>query len=143
MRKKRGFQPFICILLLTKTLKIYIIFYVALFENTDAIGLFEKCDKYHKEELFMNKAQLVAAIAEKANIEKKVAENALKAFEDVVTETLAKGEKVQLVGFGTFETSERAARTGINPQTKEAIEISAAKAPKFKAGRSLKDAVNA
>ena len=91
----------------------------------------------------MNKAQLVAAIAEKTNLTKKDAEKALDAFEEVVTETLAKGDKIQLVGFGTFETVEHAARTGINPQTKEAIEIEASKAPKFKPGRSLKDAVNA
>ncbi|MCF0135005.1 MAG: HU family DNA-binding protein [Lachnospiraceae bacterium] len=91
----------------------------------------------------MNKAQLVAAMAEKANVSRKNAEAVLAAFENVVTEALANGEKVQLVGFGTFETSTRAARTGINPQTKETIEIAATKAPKFKAGRQLKDAVNA
>ena len=91
----------------------------------------------------MNKAQLVAAMAEKANVSRKNAEEVLAAFENVVTEALANGEKVQLVGVGTFETSTRAARTGINPQTKETIEIAATKAPKFKAGRQLKDAVNA
>ena len=91
----------------------------------------------------MNKAQLVAAMADKAGLTKKDAEKALEAFKDVVTETLVKGEKIQLVGFGTFETVEHAARTGINPQTKEAIEIAASKAPKFKPGRELKDAVNA
>ena len=91
----------------------------------------------------MNKAQLVAAIAENAEISKKDAEKALAAFETIVTDTLKKGEKIQLVGFGTFEVSERAARTGINPQTKETIEIAASKTPKFKAGRGLKDAVNA
>jgi len=90
----------------------------------------------------MNKAQLVAAMAEKAELSKKDAEKALKALEEVVTESLKKGDKVQLVGFGTFEVSERPARTGINPQTKEKIEIKASKAPKFKAGRALKDAVN-
>ena len=90
----------------------------------------------------MNKAQLVAAVAEKAELSKKDAEKALKAFEDVVKEELIKGEKVQLVGFGTFEVAERPARTGINPQTKENIEIAASKAPRFKAGKALKDAIN-
>ena len=69
-------------------------------------------------------------------------EKALKAFTDVVAEELKKGEKIQLVGFGTFEVSERAARTGLNPRTKETIEIAASKAPKFKAGKALKDLVN-
>ena len=91
----------------------------------------------------MNKAQLVAAIADKAGLTKKDAEKALEAFTAVVTESLAAGEKIQLVGFGTFETSERAARTGINPQTKATIEIAATKSPKFKPGRGLKEAVNA
>jgi DNA-binding protein HU-beta len=91
----------------------------------------------------MNKAELVAAIAEKTELSKKDSEKALKAFVDVVTEELTKGEKVQLVGFGTFEVSERPARTGRNPQTKEAITIAASKAPKFKAGKALKDVINA
>ena len=91
----------------------------------------------------MNKTELVAAMAEKAGLSKKDSEKALKAFVDVVTEELTKGEKIQLVGFGTFEVSERPAREGINPQTKEKIEIAASKAPKFKAGKALKDAVNA
>ncbi len=91
----------------------------------------------------MNKAQLVAAVAEKAALSKKDAEKALKAFEEIVTEELLKGEKVQLVGFGTFEVAERPARQGINPQTKETIEIAASKSPRFKAGKALKDAVNA
>ncbi len=91
----------------------------------------------------MNKAELVAAIAEKTELSKKDTEKALKAFVDVVTEELAKGEKIQLVGFGTFEISERAAREGRNPATKETITIPASKAPKFKAGKALKDAVNA
>ena len=91
----------------------------------------------------MNKAQLVAAIAENAGLTKKDAEKALGAFENVVIETLKKGEKIQLVGFGTFEVAERSARTGINPQTKKKIMIAASKAPKFKAGRGLKDAINA
>jgi len=91
----------------------------------------------------MNKTELVAAIAEKAGLTKKDAEAALKAFTDVVTEELKKGEKIQLVGFGTFEVSERAAREGRNPQTGKAMKIEASKAPKFKAGKALKDAVNA
>ncbi len=91
----------------------------------------------------MNKAELVAAIAEKTELSKKDSEKALKAFVDVVTEELTKGEKVQLVGFGTFEVTERPARTGRNPQTKEAITIAASKAPKFKAGKALKDVINA
>ena len=91
----------------------------------------------------MNKTELVAAIAANAELSKKDSEKALKAFIDVVTEELKKGEKVQLVGFGTFEVSERPARTGINPQTKETITIAASKNPKFKAGKALKDVVNA
>ena len=91
----------------------------------------------------MNKTELVAAVAEQADISKKDAEKVLKAFVDVVTEEMKKGEKVQLVGFGTFEVSERAAREGRNPQTGEAMKIEACKAPKFKAGKALKDAVNA
>ena len=90
----------------------------------------------------MNKTELVAAISEKTELTKKDSEKALKALIDVVAEELKKGEKVQLVGFGTFEVSERAARTGKNPQTAE-IKIAACKAPKFKAGKALKDAVNA
>ncbi len=90
----------------------------------------------------MNKAELVSAIADKAELSKKDAESALKAFTDVVTEELQKGEKIQLVGFGTFEVSERAARTGRNPQTGEEMTIPASKAPKFKAGKALKDLVN-
>ena len=91
----------------------------------------------------MNRTELVAAVAEQAEVSKKDAEKALKAFVDVVTEELKKGEKVQLVGFGTFEVSERAAREGRNPQTGETMKIDACKAPKFKAGKALKDAVNA
>ena len=91
----------------------------------------------------MNKTELVAAIAENANISKKDAEGALKAFVDVVTEELKKGEKIQLVGFGTFEVSERAERTGRNPRSGETMKIEASKAPKFKAGKALKDAINA
>ena len=91
----------------------------------------------------MNKTELIAAIAEQAEISKKDAEKALKAFVDVVTEQLKEGEKVQLVGFGTFEVSERAAREGRNPQTGKTMKIAACKAPKFKAEKALKDAVNA
>ena len=91
----------------------------------------------------MNKTELIAAIAEQAEISKKDAEKALKAFVDVVTEQLKEGEKVQLVGYGTFEVSERAAREGRNPQTGKTMKIAACKAPKFKAGKALKDAVNA
>lgn len=91
----------------------------------------------------MNKTELVAAIADEAGFSKKDAEKALKAFTDVVTEELKKGEKVQLVGFGTFEVSERAAREGRNPQTGAAMKIAASKAPKFKAGKALKDLINA
>lgn len=90
----------------------------------------------------MNKTELVAAIAEQAEISKKDAEKALKAFTDVVAEELKKGEKIQLVGFGTFEVSERAAREGRNPQTGEAMAIAASKTPKFKAGKALKDSIN-
>ena len=90
----------------------------------------------------MNKADLVAAMAEKAGVSKKDAEASLKAFTDVVAEELKKGEKIQLVGFGTFEVRQRAARKGRNPQTKEEIKIPASKAPVFKAGKALKDLVN-
>ena len=90
----------------------------------------------------MNKADLVAAMAEKAGVSKKDAEASLKAFTDVVSDELKNGGKVQLVGFGTFEVTERAARTGKNPQTGKEIKIAACKAPKFKAGKALKDVVN-
>ena len=91
----------------------------------------------------MNKTELIAAVAEQAGLSKKDAEKAVKALTEVVTEELKNGGKVQLVGFGTFEVSERAAREGVNLQTKERIAIPASKAPKFKAGKALKDAVNA
>lgn len=90
----------------------------------------------------MNKTELVAAIAEKAGIAKKDADKALAAFIDTVAVELKKGEKIQLVGFGTFEVREREARTGINPQTGAKIQIAASKAPAFKAGKALKDAIN-
>lgn len=91
----------------------------------------------------MNKTELVAAIADQADLSKKDAEKALKAFVDVITDELKKGEKIQLVGFGSFGVTERAAREGINPLTKKPMSIPASKAPKFKAGKALKDAVNA
>ena len=91
----------------------------------------------------MNKTELIAAVAEQAELSKKDAEKALKAFTDVIAAELVKGEKVQLVGFGTFEVSKRAAREGRNPQTGKTMKIAASKAPKFKAGKALKDAVNA
>ena len=90
----------------------------------------------------MNKTEFIAAVAEKAEISKKDSEKALKAFVDVVAEQLKAGDKVQLVGFGTFEVSERAAREGRNPQTGETMTIAACKAPKFKAGKALKDVIN-
>ena len=91
----------------------------------------------------MNKTELVSAIAERSELSKKDSEKALKAFTEVIAEELKKGEKIQLVGFGTFEVSDRAARTGKNPQTGAAIDIPASKAPKFKAGKALKETVNA
>ncbi len=90
----------------------------------------------------MNKTELVAAIADKTGVSKKDAAASLQAFTEVVAEELKKGEKVQLVGFGTFEVSERAAREGRNPQTGATMTIPASKAPKFKAGKALKDVVN-
>ena len=91
----------------------------------------------------MNKTELVAAVAEKAEISKKDAEKAVKAFTDVVSEELVNGGKIQLVGFGTFEVSERPAREGRNPRTGETMTIAATKTPKFKVGKALKDMVNA
>lgn len=91
----------------------------------------------------MNKTELVAAIAEQTELSKKDAEKALKAFTDIVADELKKGEKVQLVGFGTFEVSERAAREGRNPKSGEPMKIAASKSPKFKAGKALKDMINA
>ncbi len=90
----------------------------------------------------MNKAELIAAIAAKTGNTKKAAEESVNAFVSTVTESLAKGDKVQLVGFGSFEVRKRAARKGRNPQTKEEIKIPASKAPVFKAGKALKDLVN-
>ncbi|HCQ88793.1 MAG TPA: DNA-binding protein [Clostridium sp.] len=90
----------------------------------------------------MNKSELITSMAEKSGLTKKETEVALKAFIESVEEALGKGEKVQLVGFGTFETRERAARMGRNPRTKEEIEIGASEAPVFKAGKEFKDIVN-
>ncbi len=90
----------------------------------------------------MNKAELVAAIAAKTGDTKKGAEASVNAFVEVITDALAKGDKVQLVGFGSFEVRKRAARKGRNPRTKEEIKIPASKAPVFKAGKALKDLVN-
>lgn len=90
----------------------------------------------------MNKAELVATISEKTGTSKKSTETSLNAFVEIVTEALKKDEKVQLVGFGSFEVRKRAARKGRNPQTKEEIKIPASKAPVFKAGKALKDIVN-
>ena len=90
----------------------------------------------------MNKTELVAAMADAAGLSKKDAEKALKAFTDVVAEELKKDGKVQLVGFGTFEVSKRAAREGRNTQTGKTMSIPASKAPKFKAGKALKDSIN-
>ena len=89
----------------------------------------------------MNKKDMVKAIAEKLGKSQKEAGQALDAVTEVITEGLARGEKISLIGFGTFEVAERAARTGRNPQTGETMEIQASKAPKFKAGKALKDAV--
>ena len=89
----------------------------------------------------MNKTELVAAMAEKAGISKKDADKALSAFIATVSDTLKAGDKVQLIGFGTFEVRNRPARTGLNPRTKETIKIAASKAPAFKAGQALKNLV--
>lgn len=90
----------------------------------------------------MNKTELIAAVAEQAELTKKDAEKAVKAFTEVIAAELKKGEKVQLVGFGTFEVSKRAAREGRNPQTGKSMKIKASKTAKFKAGKALKDSLN-
>jgi len=90
----------------------------------------------------MNKTELITAMSEKGGLSKKDTEAALNAFIDTIQETLKKGDKVQLVGFGTFEVKQRAARTGINPQTKKPVKIKASKAPAFKVGKAFKDALN-
>lgn len=91
----------------------------------------------------MNKVELIGAVASKSEISKKDVEKVINAFTNVVADTLVDGDKVQLVGFGTFEVVERAERQGRNPATGEAITIAASKSPKFKAGKALKDAVKA
>ena len=90
----------------------------------------------------MNKSELINALAEKTEFTKKDAEKSLNAFIEVINENLAKGEKIQLVGFGTFEVKDRPARVARNPRTGEEIKIAASKAPTFKAGKALKDKVN-
>ncbi len=90
----------------------------------------------------MNKAELVSMIAAKSNLTKKDSEMALNAFVETVQGALKKGEKIQLVGFGTFEVRQRSARNGVNPRTKQSIKIPASKAPVFKAGKALKDSCN-
>ena len=90
----------------------------------------------------MNTSELIAAMAEKSGLSKKDSEKALGAFMDTVVDALKDGDKVALVGFGTFDVRERAARTGLNPRTKEPIEIAASKAPAFKAGKAFKDELN-
>ncbi|MCR4839028.1 MAG: HU family DNA-binding protein [Eubacterium sp.] len=90
----------------------------------------------------MNKAEFVTALAEKTGMKKTEAEKALRGFTEIVAETLKKGDKVALVGFGTFEVMEREAREGRNPKTGKTMQIEATKVPKFKAGRALKEAVN-
>ena len=117
------------------------------FETKDhyniALSAQADCAKTHiMEDLIMNRQELVDAIAAKADISKKAADDVVKAFIEVVGDELQNGGKVQLVGFGTFETSARAARTGRNPQTGAETKIAACTAPKFKAGKALKDQVN-
>lgn len=90
----------------------------------------------------MNKKELIAAVAEASEVSKKDAEKVIQAFTEVVADELKKGEKIQLVGFGTFEVSERAERIGRNPKSGEEMVIAASKTPKFKAGKALKDIVN-
>jgi len=90
----------------------------------------------------MNKAELIATIAAKADLAKKDTEKFLSAFEDVVTETLVAGDKIQIVGFLTIDVVERAEREGRNPQSGQPMKIAASKAPRFKVGKTLKDAVN-
>jgi DNA-binding protein HU-beta len=97
---------------------------------------------YKNGEIIMNKGQLIDNIAESADISKAAASRALDAFIDTVTNALVEGDNVSLIGFGSFSVKERAARTGRNPQTGNEIQIAAAKVPAFKAGKSLKDAIN-
>ncbi len=90
----------------------------------------------------MNKTELIAVVAEKAEISKKDAEKAVSAVFDTIVESVAEGNEIRIVGFGTFERHERGERTGCNPQTKEKITIPASKVPAFKAGKAFKDAVD-
>ena len=90
----------------------------------------------------MNKTELISAVADKAGLSKKDSENAVNAALDAITEALKAGDKVQLIGFGSFEVKERAERIGRNPRTKETIKIPAAKIPQFKAGKAFKDAIS-
>lgn len=90
----------------------------------------------------MNKTELIASVAEDSNLTKKDAEKAVKAVFDAITKSLVAGDKVQIIGFGTFEVRERKAREGRNPRTNEVIKIEASKTPAFKAGKQLKDLVN-
>ena len=99
-------------------------------------------DLERKEETIMNKTDLIAAVAQSAGLTKKDTERVVNAAIDAITASLVKGEKVQISGFGTFGVKERQARVGRNPQTKEAIEIPASKAPAFKPTKTLKDAVD-
>ena len=103
---------------------------------------FLKTFLWKAENINMNKSELIAKIAENADLTKAEAGRALKSFEAAVTEAMKNGEKISIVGFGAFETSQRAARTGRNPQTGKEIQIAAATVPKFKAGKTLKDSVN-
>ena len=89
----------------------------------------------------MTKAELITALSERSDITKKDADTYISAVIDIITETLAKGERVQIVGFGSFEVRERAAREGVNPQTREKMTIPASKVPSFKAGRVLREAI--
>ncbi len=91
----------------------------------------------------MNKSELIVAVANKAEMDKKDAEKAVNALFDTIVETVAAGEDIRVVGFGTFECRERKERTGVNPRTKEQITIPASKVPAFKAGKAFKDAVDA
>ena len=99
-------------------------------------------EKLFKEATVVNKTELVANVAETAGLTKKDAEKAVSALFSTIQQALIEGDKIQIIGFGTFEVKERAARTGRNPRTKETIEIPASKNPVFKAGKALKDAVN-
>ena len=108
------------------------------------LGLFKQENKPYgiTEEKNMNRVELVAEVAKKADLSKKDAEAAVKSVFDAIADALADGDKVQLIGFGTFDVAERAAREGRNPRTGETMKIEASKAPRFKAGKALKDKIN-